>query len=126
MKKPAAKSALVPAFAQPRCRRGQLCLAAHDNLYCHRTHFSPPEIMHHEKQIPLAREIANLGPLFDPTDSEDLLERMSDIAAIGRAHQKSMTARWKAGEFDGLYERYKVAGVLLKPPPKFFTLKPAP
>ena len=63
--------------------------------------------------------IANLGPLFDPTDSEERLERMSDIAAIGRAHQKSMTARWKAGEFDGLYGRYNAAGVLLKPPPKF-------
>ena len=34
----------LPVCPSPRCRRAKACLAAHDTLYCRRTHFSPAKI----------------------------------------------------------------------------------
>jgi hypothetical protein len=103
-----------------RCRRAKLCLAAHDNLYCQRTHFSPAEQEVRQRLDPLRLELDGVLPVVDRSSLSEQAERITALAAIRRAHAARMTARWKAGEFDGLYGKYTAKGVALAPPPKLY------
>ena len=110
----------LTACPSPRCRRARACLAAHDGLYCRRTHFSPAEIAAMQADSELARALAALPEAADADDLSGRLERMTRLAEIRRAHHEEMTARWKAGEFDHLYGKYRPQGVLMKPPPRTY------
>lgn len=103
-----------------RCRRAKLCLAAHDNLYCQRTHFSPTEQEVRQRRDPLRLELDAVPPVIDPKSLSEKMERIAELAAIRRAHTARMTKQWKAGEFDGLYGKYVAKGVVLAPPPKVY------
>jgi hypothetical protein len=103
-----------------RCRRAKLCLAAHDNLYCQRTHFSPAEQEVRQRLDPLRLELDQVPPVMDPKSFTERVERISNLAAIRRAHAAAMTKRWKAGEFDGIYGKYSAKGVVLAPPPRLY------
>ena len=104
----------------PACRRAKACLACHDNLYCQRTHFSPPEQAKHQRRDPLRLELDSVMPVMDPTSLSERIERIAELAAIRRAHTARMTERWRAGEFDGLYGKYVAKGVVLTPPPNVY------
>jgi len=104
----------------PLCRRARQCRAAHDGLYCQRTHFSPPEIEKMREQSPLAKAIAAVPPVADADDLEARLDRANMIASLRKDHHAEMTARWQAGEFDHLYGKYAAKGRLMTPPPKAY------
>jgi hypothetical protein len=100
-----------------RCRRARKCLAAHDGLYCRRTH--------HSHKYFLARELADghidppLPPLPRRPLPEEIQLRADELMARverKRNEARLMLARWKAGEFDAVYGKYSPRGVLLKPP----------
>jgi hypothetical protein len=110
----------LPVCPSAACRRAKLCLAAHDNLYCQRTHFSPAEQEERQRLDPLRLELNEVPPVMDPKSLTERAERISTLSAIRRAHDARMTARWKAGEFDGVYGPYKAKGVVLSPPPKIY------
>ena len=115
----------LPVCPSQRCRRAKACLAAHDNLYCQRTHFSPAVKKKWLRRDPRRRELDAVPPVKDPHSLSERMERINELAAIQRAHAARMTARWKAGEFDALYGPYRAKGVLLKPPPKAYVERPA-
>jgi|GEM_PF-4114216 len=119
------RSTPLPVCPSAHCRRAKACLAAHDNLYCQRTHFSPALKKKWQRRDPLRRELDAVPPVIDPHSLTERMERITELAAIQRAHAAKMTARWKAGEFDQLYGPYKPKGVLLKPPPKVYVERPA-
>jgi hypothetical protein len=114
----------LPVCPSPRCRRAKACLAAHDNLYCRRTHFSPARIKKLWAMSQLGRALAAL-PLVEYDDLEGRKDRIIRGREIRQAHHEKMVARWKAGEFDQLYGPYRPKGVLLKPPPKIYVERPA-
>ncbi|HUQ34753.1 MAG TPA: hypothetical protein VM144_00085 [Aestuariivirga sp.] len=114
----------LPACPSKHCRRAKACLAAHDNLYCQRTHFSPAKIRKLWTESPLGRALAAL-PVADRDDLEGRTDRIIRGREIRHAHFEKMVARWKAGEFDQLYGAYTPKGVLLKPPPKVYVERPA-
>ena len=114
------RGAPLPACPSPRCRRAKACLAANDNLYCQRTHFSPLEQKKRRRRDPHQRALDAVPEVADPHDLEERLERIAELAAIRREQGAEMTARWKAGEFDQLYGPYRSKGVLMKPPPKVY------
>jgi hypothetical protein len=96
-----------------KCRRAKACVDAHDQLYCQRSHES------------IAERRARLGfaPLAAPTLEDWTLDEVtarrekSDLMlAEAQARQRNMTQRWKVGEFDDLYGKYKPHGVLKHPP----------
>ena len=114
----------LPACPSPRCRRAKACLAAHDNLYCRRTHFSPAIIRKLWGMSELGRALAAL-PVAEYDDLEGRKDRIIRGREIRHAHHEKMVARWQAGEFDQLYGPYRPKGVLLKPPPKTYAERPA-
>ena len=113
----------LPACPSKHCRRAKACLAAHDNLYCQRTHFSPAKIRKLWAVSDLGRALAAL-PVADCDDLEGRKERIIRAREIRHAQYEKMVARWKAGEFDHLYGPYRAKGVLLKPPPKAYVERP--
>ena len=113
----------LPECPSKHCRRARACLAAHDNLYCQRTHFSPATIRKLWAESELGRALAAL-PVAEYDDLEGRKERIIRGREIRHAHYEKMAARWKAGEFDQLYGAYKPKGVLLKPPPKAYVERP--
>jgi hypothetical protein len=115
----------LPVCPSPRCRRAKDCLAAHDNLYCQRTHFPPALKRRWLRRDPRQRELDAVPPVMDPHSLTERMERINELAAIQRAQAARMTARWKAGEFDQLYGPYRAKGVLLEPPPKVYVERPA-
>ena len=114
----------LPVCPSRRCRRAKACLAAHDNLYCRRTHFPPARIRKLRADSELGRALAAL-PVAAYDDLEGRKERIIHAREIRIAHYEKMAARWKAGEFDRLYGPYRLKGVLLKPPPKAYVERPA-
>ncbi len=114
----------LPVCPSPRCRRAKACLAAHDNLYCQRTHFPPALKKKWQRRDPRQRELDAVPPVMDPDSLSERMERINELAAIQRAQFARMTARWKAGEFDQLYGPYAAKGALLKPPPKAYVETP--
>jgi hypothetical protein len=115
----------LPVCPSKHCRRAKACLAAHDNLYCQRTHFSPAKITKLWRESPLGRALAAIPAAAGPDDLEGRKERIIRGREIRHAHYEKMVARWKAGEFDELYGPYTPKGVLLKPPPKTYVERPA-
>lgn len=107
-----------------RCRRAKACRCAYDGLYCRRTHHSPEEIKILQKQTELGRAVLAVPRLGKNPDAEERELYMGDIANIKKNYQTIMTARWKVGEFDQLFGKYKPSGVLLKPPSKIYCDKP--
>ncbi len=69
-------------------------------------------------------ELDRVPQVIDPNDLMERMERINRLAAILRAREAEMTARWKAGEFDHLHGPSTSKGVLLKPPPKIYVEKP--
>ena len=119
----APRSEALPVCADARCRRAKLCHAAHAGLFCQRTHFSPAEKKKFD--APAQRAFDDKFPAHPKNAPLDLREeRVMAILAQRKLDAQEMQARWKAGEFDGLYGRYKAAGVLLKPPLKIYVEKP--
>jgi hypothetical protein len=114
------REAALACCPSRRCRRAKLCIEAHDNLYCQRTHYSPAEQEMRQRSDPVQRELDSVPPVMDPTSLTERMERIADLASIRRAHTARMTKRWKAGEFDGLYGKYTAKGVVLQPPPKIY------
>ena len=110
----------LEACPHPRCLRAKACHAAHDGLYCQRTHFSPAEIAEMRRNDPLQKAVAALPVIRDKWDLEGRGERIKQISELRLAHHEKMTARWKAGEFDGTYGKYSPRGVLMQPPPKAY------
>jgi hypothetical protein len=91
-----------------RCKRLRNCVAAHENLYCQRTHVSHAAY--------LARQ-----PKRNIIDDLEL-RREHILARIEQKlyDQKEMKQRWQAGQLDQLYGKYRASGILLQPPPKHY------
>ena len=112
----APRAAALPVCADARCRRAKLCHAAHDGLFCQRTHFSPAEKKKFD--APAQRAFDDKFPAHPKNAPLDLREaRVMAILAQRKLDAQEMQARWKAGEFDALYGRWRGRGVLMKPPP---------
>ena len=107
----------LPLCTQPRCRRAKLCIAAHENLFCQRTHFSANE---KDKFDRASQQAFNkkFPPYPKGTPWELREKRVQAIMAYRKSQQQELALRWKAGEFDHLYGKWRRGGVLLKPPPK--------
>ena len=86
------------------------CVAAHENLYCQRTHISHAE---HVRAHPPA-------PKPDRGDLDLRREFLIDQIEQRTARQQEMQSRWRLGEFDQLYGKYNRNGVLLQPPPRTY------
>jgi hypothetical protein len=93
-------------------------VAAHDGLYCRRTHFSPPEQWKWKRRDPHERAIAAIPPAQADSSVSHRLKLLIERAAIRVVQGEAMKARWIAGEFDHLYGPYAPKGVLMKAPPK--------
>jgi hypothetical protein len=96
-----------------KCRRAKACLDAHDQLYCQRTHESIAERQARLGLTPLA------APALADWSLDEVTARREEtdvMLAEAQARQREMTRRWKAGEFDDLYGKYKSHGVLKHPP----------
>ena len=115
----------LPVCPSPRCRRAKACHAAHDGLYCRRTHFSPSEQRKWESRDPHQRAMDAVPPVADEKSLAAPLKRCRDIIGIRLAHRDEMTERWQAGEFDHLYGPYRARGVLMEAPPKVYVERPA-
>ncbi|MDE2385556.1 MAG: hypothetical protein KGO53_13155 [Alphaproteobacteria bacterium] len=89
---------VLPLCPSPRCRRVRACVAAHDGLFCQRTHVS------HEEHL----DRGEGEPSFEETRGSE-----------GNSHE-ALTQRWKAGEFDDLYGPWRARGVLMPPPQREF------
>ncbi len=102
-----------------RCVRAKACVAAHKHLFCQRTHFSPGEKV--KFTAAEQRELNKRFPLLPEGAGGELrTQRLQDILAYRRQQQDKMVARWKAGEFDGLYGKFRARGVVMKPPPRLY------
>jgi hypothetical protein len=102
-----------------RCRRARQCLAAHDGLYCRRTHYSHKYFLAREKAE--GRIDPPLPPLPKQPLPEEIQWRAEELQARverKRHEARLMLARWKAGEFDAIYGKYSPRGMLMKPPPR--------
>jgi hypothetical protein len=107
----------LPRCPNPRCFRGKTCAAAHKGLFCQRTHFSPAEKIKFQRDE--QRELDERFPVLPEGAGGELrTQRLQDILAYRKQQQAKMTARWKAGEFDGLYGKWQARGVLMTPPPR--------
>ncbi len=97
-----------------RCRRLKACVAAHDGVFCQRTHISHAEYLAAQPRAP---------SLFKGRSAEELeffrLTMLEKIAERKEQHD-ALTARWKAGEFDALYGKWRAKGALMHPPAKVF------
>jgi hypothetical protein len=114
----------LPICPSPRCRRAKACVAAHDTLYCQRTHFSPAEQKKRERRDPFKRAMDSVPDTAKPGDLVGRLKRLTELTAIRLVQSEEMTARWKTGEFDHLYGPYAPKGVLMKAPPKVYVERP--
>ena len=111
----APRAAALPVCADARCRRAKLCHAAHLGLFCQRTHFSPAEKKKFD--APAQRAFDDKFPAHPKNAPLDLREeRLMAILAHRKFEAQEMQARWKAGEFDALYGKWRGRGVLMKPP----------
>jgi hypothetical protein len=72
----------------PRCQRSGACVSAYDNLYCQRTHASPAKYK---------------------------VKTTPDREALYRYHLE-LTERWKSGDLNAYYGKYKPQGVVKHPP----------
>jgi hypothetical protein len=108
------RDAPLPACPASRCRRAKRCLEAHDGLYCRRTHFSHAEYMGLKPKTPAVQ----LEDLLEPNPMVATAKRIAARMEDSRQKFEAMQRRWKAGEFDALYGKYKAGGVIVQPPPR--------
>ena len=112
----------LAACPSPACRRAKACIAAHDGLYCQRSHLGLGEIRHKNGQPPPAPVTPRSKPmtLRQVRVLGDITQlQLEDIAA----RNAEMTKRWQSGEFDGLYGKYDAKGVLMHPPERRYVGK---
>jgi hypothetical protein len=107
-----ARADALPICPSLRCRRTKACVAAHEEIYCQRTHFSERAF---RKLNPQSK-----APILVDDDLDVRRERMLMMIEQRREATERMTARWQSGEFDALYGPYEKRGVLMQPPPKVY------
>jgi hypothetical protein len=101
------------------CRRAKACQAAHDGLYCQRSHLSLREFRTRNPQP--ANDLGRLprNPSKTQMRAKRILSEM--LAAEAADKLKDMTDRWKHGDFDELYGKWTKRGTLMTPPPRQYT-----
>ena len=75
----------LPSCPSLRCRRAKACLAAHDNLYCQRTHFSPAVAEKWLRRDPRRRELDAVPPVMDPDSLSERMERINELRTLPQA-----------------------------------------
>ena len=108
-----AELAICPSL---RCRRLKQCVAAHDDLYCQRTHIS------HAAYLAGLPKRPTLLKNFSAEELEFFRLDVAHKFAEAKERHDALTARWKAGEFDALYGPWRARGVLMQPPEKDFVV----
>ena len=104
------REAALARCPSTRCARVKACVAAHENLYCQRTHISHAEYL-----------CANPpAPKPDRGDLDLRREFLIDQIEQRKAFQAEMQSRWRLGAFDQLYGKYNRHGVLLAAPPRIY------
>jgi hypothetical protein len=106
----------LPRCPDPRCRRAKQCVAAHDDLYCQRTHMTIAEASRITPHAGLTEEERRIQAPVDPRNLEARRIRIVEALELGIERAREKQARWKSGEFDHLYGKYSPKGVLMKPP----------
>jgi hypothetical protein len=102
-----------------KCQRAKACIDAHDLTYCQRTHESIAE-RRAKRGLKTAPAVSLKSK---PWTYEEVMAKceQSDIdLANAQARERELTKRWKAGEFDDLYGKFKPEGVWKQPPPRDF------
>jgi hypothetical protein len=107
----------LPKCPSFRCGREKKCVAAHQDLYCRRTHYSKAEYV---KQKPADQSAAQLPRARDALDLDARRERLILQIEQRLEVQAELKARWKSGAVDHLYGKYRAGGVLLHPPDKIY------
>ena len=100
-----------------KCQRAKACVDAHDQLYCQRSHESLAEQQSRTGFTPSAPALHKAWTLDQVTARREQSDLM---LANAQSRRRELTQRWKAGEFDELYGKFKPHGVLKQPPPKDF------
>jgi hypothetical protein len=99
------------------CARAKACVDAHDKLYCQRSHESL-----HQSHVRSGKPSLKISKR--PWTLEQVqTKRLIIEAQLGeaQAREKDMTERWKAGEFDQRFGKYRPGGVLKHPPVRQYT-----
>jgi hypothetical protein len=99
-----------------RCQRAKACVDAHENLYCQRSHETP-------KQARVRLGLAADPIAYTPsklTAKALKAKRIKNEMLLedARSEAEARLARWKAGEYDHLYGKYRAQGVWKEPPPR--------
>jgi hypothetical protein len=101
-----------------RCRRAKACVDAHDNIYCQRSHESVDEARARQglpPPAPVKRRSYSLAQIrAKAVETEMALDAVE-------ARSAEMRERWKAGELDHLYGKFRPGGVLKHPPERQYT-----
>jgi hypothetical protein len=111
------RKAPMPICPSPKCRRVKHCVAAHDGLYCQRTHFSPREQKKWRRHNPYESAVAELLAMPEAPTLAGRLQQLMHVQIVRLEQAIAMTDRWKEGEFDHLYGPYRKKGVVVGPPP---------
>lgn len=100
------------------CARAKACVDAHDKLYCQRSHESLEQSRSRSGKPSIRK-----NPQRPWTLEQVQTKRLIIEAQLGeaQAREKDMTERWKAGEFDQLFGKFKPGGVLKHPPLRQYT-----
>jgi hypothetical protein len=123
----ARREAPLACCPSPRCRRIKACIAPHQALYCQRTHLSPQEKKARDATHPLTLELQRIPPPSGiGRDHKHIALRIAEARRIKADYARRMAERWKAGEFDHLYGKYKAHGVLIAPPVRAYLDERAP
>jgi hypothetical protein len=112
------RAATLRLCPSARCRRAKACIDAHDDIYCQRSHESVDEARARQglpPPPPVRRKHYTLAQIrAKAVETEMALEAVE-------ARSAEMRERWKAGEFDHLYGKFKPGGVLKVPPIRQYT-----
>jgi hypothetical protein len=99
------------------CARAKACVDAHDKLYCQRSHESLAQSRVRQGLMPV-KISKRLMTLEEAQAKRLAIDGLLDEA---KARQHELTQRWKAGEFDAAYGKFKPGGVLKHPPIRQYT-----
>ena len=98
------------------CFRAKACIDAYDKLFCQRSHESLGEARARKGMKPVKTSTRLMSLEEAQAKRMNIRVLLTEAEAQGRA----MTERWKAGEFDGVYGKYKPGGILKYPPMRIF------
>ena len=101
-----------------KCRRAKACVDAHDQLYCQRSHES---VACHRARTGITLRVPDDVEEWSMEEVTARREQSDLMLAEVQAKQRELTQRWKAGEFDALYGKFKPQGVLKHPPDRQYT-----